>query len=58
VSVHVGEKVEFHPPETLQPTQGALADFKLVSQPPLQLLLAFSSLASLPNTELGAADGV
>jgi hypothetical protein len=26
---------------------------KLVSQPPLQLLLDFSSLASLPNTEPG-----
>jgi hypothetical protein len=33
-----------------------LPDLKLVSQPPLQLLLAFSSLASFPNTESGAAD--
>jgi hypothetical protein len=31
---------------------------KLVSQPPLQLLLAFSSLASFPSIESGAADGV
>src|SRR4051794_30125580 len=30
----------------------------LVSQPPAQLLLAFSRLASLPNTEPGAADAV
>jgi len=31
---------------------------KLVSHPPLQLLLARSSLASLPNVESGAGDGV
>jgi hypothetical protein len=56
VSVHVDEKVEYHPPEKLHPTQGALPDLKLVSQPPLQLLLDFSSLASFPNIEPGAAD--
>jgi hypothetical protein len=28
-----------------------LPDLKLVSQPPLQLLLIFSSLASFPNVE-------
>ena len=56
--MHVVEKVEFIPPEKLHPTQGASPVLKLVSQPPLQLLLAFSSLATLPNTESGAADGV
>ena len=58
MSVHVDEKVEYHPPEKLHPTQGALPDLKLVSQPPLQLLLARSSLAILPSIEPGAADGV
>jgi hypothetical protein len=53
--VHVGEKVESSPPEKLHPIQGALPDLKLVSQPPLQLLLALSSFASFPNTESGAA---
>jgi hypothetical protein len=32
-----------------------LPDLKLVSQPPLQLLLIFSSLASFPNVEPGPA---
>ncbi|WP_168195585.1 hypothetical protein [Bradyrhizobium sp. NAS80.1] len=58
VSLHVAEKVEKYPPDSLHPTQGAFPDLKLVSQPPLQLLLAFSSVASLPNIEFGAADGV
>jgi hypothetical protein len=39
----------------LHPTQGALPDFKLVSQPPLQLLLACSSLAIFPCIESGNA---
>jgi len=42
----------------LQPTQGALPVRKLVSQPPLQLLADFSSVAIRPITEPGANDGV
>jgi hypothetical protein len=34
-----------------------LPDLKLVSQPPLQLLLALSSFATFPMTEFGAGDG-
>lgn len=58
--MHVGEKLETEssPSEALHPTQGASPRLKLVSQPPLQLLLALSSLAIFPNTESGAADGV
>ena len=58
--MHVGEKLEteFSPSEVLHPTQGALPFLKLVSQPPLQLLLDRSSLAILPNIEPGAADGL
>jgi hypothetical protein len=58
VSLHVAEKVEKYPADSLHPFQGAFPVLKLVSQPPLQLLLAFSSLAIFPNTESGAADGV
>jgi len=58
VSLHVAENVEKWPPDSLHPTQGALPVLTLVSQPPLQLLLAFSSLAILPSTEFGAGDGV
>jgi hypothetical protein len=58
VSLHVAENVEKWPPDSLHPTQGALAVLKLVSQPPLQLLLAFSSRAIFSNTEPGGADGL
>jgi hypothetical protein len=56
--LHVDEKVEFHPPDSLQPNQGALPDLKLVAQPPLQLLAALSSLAILGIIGPCAADGV
>jgi hypothetical protein len=55
VSRHVAEKVEKYPADSLHPTQGAFPDLKLVSQPPLQLLLIFSSFASFPNVEPGPA---
>jgi hypothetical protein len=58
VSVHVAEKVEKYPPDSLHPTQGSFLVLKLVAQPPLQLLATFSSAAIFANTEPGAGDGV
>jgi hypothetical protein len=55
VSRHVAEKVEKYPADSLHPTQGSFPVLKLVAQPPLQLLLSFSSLASFPNGEPGPA---
>ena len=59
LSLHVAEKgpVVCPPPDSLHPTQGALPCLRLDSQPPLQLLATFSSLAILPNIESGAGDG-
>ena len=42
-------------PNSLHPTQGSFPVLKLVAQPPLQLLLSFSSLASFPKGEPGPA---
>ena len=55
VSLHVAEKLDASGPVSLHPTQGALPDLKLVSQPPLQLLAAFSSSAIFACTETGFA---
>lgn len=45
------------PLEPEQPCQGSLPDLKLDWQPPAQLLVARSSLASLAAIEFGAAEG-
>jgi hypothetical protein len=55
VSRHVAEKTDKYPADSLHPIQGSFPTLKLVAQPPLQLLLIFSSLASFPNGEPGPA---
>lgn len=60
LSLHVAEKgpCVCPPADSLHPTQGRLPCGRLDSQPPLQLLATFSSLAILPNIESGAGAGV
>ncbi|HTB04787.1 MAG TPA: hypothetical protein VK804_30320 [Bradyrhizobium sp.] len=53
--MHVAEKVEEYPADSLHPIQGSLPVGMLVWQPPLQLLEILSSLASFSNVELGPA---
>ena len=55
MSVHVAEKVEEYPADSLHPIQASLPVLPLVWQPPLQLLEILSSLASFSNVELGPA---
>ena len=57
LSLHVGEKgiVTYSPLCPLHPTQGSLPCGRLDSQPPLQLLLIFSSLPSLSFAVPGPA---
>jgi hypothetical protein len=55
VFLHVDDSM---PLETEQPCQGSLPDLKLVWQPPAQLFVACSSLASFTDIDSGAAGGV
>lgn len=49
--MQVAEKTEYHPADSLHPTQGSLPCLKLDSQPSLQLLASLSSFASFHMTE-------